>query len=115
MELKSAITNNKANLEDLAEIDWTLNNIDAEVARYLDNNSQLRVEYLLEHLEKIVIYPDKAIVIIPILCEGFVVDKTQYVSKEKSTKIQTESNIIYLADVRYWNRKIGLYIQFVAA
>ena len=62
-----------------------------------------------------VIYPDKAVVIIPILCEGFVVDKAQYVSREKSTEIQTESNVIYLADVRYWNRDIELYVQFVAA
>ena len=29
------------------------------------------------------IYPEKAVVIIPILCEGFVVEKSQYVSREK--------------------------------
>nr|DAM74466.1 MAG TPA: integrase [Caudoviricetes sp.] len=115
MELKREVTANRGNLEDLNEIDRVLANIDAEVAKYLDDNSQLKVEYLLEHLEKVVIYPDKAVVIIPILCEGFVVDKAQYVSREKSTEIQTESNVIYLADVRYWNRDIELYVQFVAA
>ena len=35
--------------------------------------------------------------------------------QRKSTEIQTESNVIYLADVRYWNRDIELYVQFVAA
>lgn len=83
MELKREVTANRGNLEDLNEIDRVLANIDAEVAKYLDDNSQLKVEYLLEHLEKVVIYPDKAVVIIPILCEGFVVDKAQYVSREK--------------------------------
>lgn len=86
MELKRAVTNNKANLEDLAEIDRVLDNIDAEVEKYIDENSQLKVEYLLEHLEKVVIYPEKAVVIIPILCEGFVVEKSQYVSREKRAK-----------------------------
>lgn len=115
MELRQAITENRSNLEDLAEVDRTLENIDAEVERYLNNNSQLKVEYLLEHLEKIVVFPDKAVVIIPILYNGFIVDKAQYVSREKSTKIQTESAIIYLADVRYWHRDIRLYVQFIAA
>lgn len=35
--------------------------------------------------------------------------------RKESTEIQTESNVIYLADVRYWNRDIELYVQFVAA
>ena len=44
---------------------------------------KLKVEYLLEHLEQVQIFPDKVIVIVPILSEGIVVEKTQYVSREK--------------------------------
>ena len=46
-------------------------------------NEKLKVEYLLEHLEQVQIFPDKVIVIVPILSEGIVVEKTQYVSREK--------------------------------
>ena len=68
---------------DIAEIDKVLTNIDKEVARYVDGNEKLKVEYLLEHLEQVQIFPDKVIVIVPILSEGIVVEKTQYVSREK--------------------------------
>ena len=74
---------NRSNLEDLAEIDRVLKNIDEEVARYIDNNNQLKIEYILEHLSQVEIYPDKVIVIVPILSEGIVVEKSQYVSREK--------------------------------
>lgn len=60
-----------------------LANIDEEVARYVDGNEKLKVKYLLEHLEQVQIFPDKVIVIVPILSEGIVVEKTQYVSREK--------------------------------
>ena len=60
-----------------------LANIDEEVARYVDGNEKLKVEYLLEHLEQVQIFPDKVIVIVPILSEGIVVEKAQYVSREK--------------------------------
>ena len=63
--------------------DKVLANIDEEVSRYVDGNEKLKVEYLLEHLEQVQIFPDKVIVIVPILSEGIVVEKTQYVSREK--------------------------------
>lgn len=114
LELKKEVAANKENMEDLAEIDKVLGNIDEEVEKYLDENKQLRVEYLLEHLEQVVIFPDKVIVIVPILGGGIIVDKTQYVSREKWSEIQTESYVHYLTDVRYWNRNIELYVQLVA-
>ena len=73
----------KTNSGDIAEIDKVLANIDEEVSRYVDGNEKLKVEYLLEHLEQVQIFPDKVIVIVPILSEGIVVEKTQYVSREK--------------------------------
>ena len=60
------------------------------------------------------IYPDKVIVIVSLFDVGFVVDKIQYVSKEKWYKIGTEKIIHYIEDYRYWNRDIGLYVQLVA-
>lgn len=60
------------------------------------------------------IFPDKIIVIVPILSEGIVVEKTQYVSREKCYEIHTESMIHYLEDYMYCTRKLGLYVQLVA-
>lgn len=60
------------------------------------------------------IYPDKVIVIVSLFDVGFIVDKEQYVSREKWSKIETEKTIHYLEDYRYWNRDIGLYVQLVA-
>lgn len=114
IQLKAETEKNKANSGDIAEIDKVLANIDEEVSRYVDGNEKLKVEYLLEHLEQVQIFPDKVIVIVPILSEGIVVEKTQYVSREKCSKIHTESMIHYLEDYMYCTRKLGLYVQLVA-
>ena len=89
-------------------------NIDAEVAQYLDENEQLKVEFVLEHLSQVIIYPDKVLVIFDVFGEGVMVEKSQYVSREKWSEIQTEKAIIYLSQVKYWNKDIGLYVQLVA-
>lgn len=83
IQLKAETEKNKANSGDIAEIDKVLANIDEEVSRYVDGNEKLKVEYLLEHLEQVQIFPDKVIVIVPILSEGIVLEKAQYVSREK--------------------------------
>lgn len=90
IQLKAETEKNKANSGDIAEIDKVLANIDEEVARYVDGNEKLKVEYLLEHLEQVQIFPDKVIVIVPILSEGIVVEKTQYVSREKLCRQENE-------------------------
>ena len=51
--------------------------------RYLDENNQLKVDFILEHLQQVEIYPDRVVVMIPLFSEGMVVYKTQYVSGEK--------------------------------
>ena len=96
IQLKAETEKNKANSGDIAEIDKVLANIDEEVARYVDGNEKLKVEYLLEHLEQVQIFPDKVIVIVPILSEGIVVEKTQYVSREKWRREK------YLAAYAFW-------------
>ena len=105
---------NQNSLEDIAEIDRVLANIDAEVATYLDENNQLKIDFILEHLQQVEIYPDRVVVMIPLFSEGMVVYKTQYVSGEKWSKIHTESNIHYLSSYKYWNKSIDLYVRLVA-
>ena len=82
-ELKREVEANKANLEDLVEIQRVRENIDAEVAQYLNENEQLKVEFVLEHLSQVIIYPDKVLVIFDVFGEGVMVEKSQYVSREK--------------------------------
>ena len=82
MELKRAVEANKDALEDLAELQRIRDNIDAEVEKYLDDNKQFRVEFVLEHLDQVVIYPDKVLVIFKAFDTGVWVDKAQYVSRE---------------------------------
>ena len=82
-ELRQEIEDNKTQFEDIAEIDRVLANIDREIAIYLDVNKKLKSEYILEHLDRVEIYPDKVIVIVSLFDVGFIVDKEQYVSREK--------------------------------
>ena len=80
-DLKQEMASNKNKYEDLAEIDRILENIDNEIAIYLDENNQLKVDYILEHMKKVKVYSDKVVVIVPVFdVAGFVVDKSQYVS-----------------------------------
>lgn len=81
--LKRSIKDNRDNVEDVAEIDRVISNIDEEIASYIDENHKLKVDFILEHLSRVEIYPDKVIVIVPIFSEGIEVEKVQYVSGEK--------------------------------
>lgn len=82
-ELRQEIEDNKTQFEDIAEIDRVLANIDREIAIYLDVNKKLKSKYILENLDRVEIYPDKVIVIVSLFDVGFIVDKEQYVSREK--------------------------------
>ena len=44
---------NRNSLEDIAEIDRVLTNIDEEIATYLDENNQLKTDFILEHLDSV--------------------------------------------------------------
>ena len=57
-EIKAEIASNKSSIEDIAEIDKVLDNIDEEIAVWMDNNKHLKVEYILEQMSGVVIYPD---------------------------------------------------------
>lgn len=82
-EIKKEMLANRNSIEDIAEIDRVLDNIDEEIATYLDENNQLKVDFILEHLESVEIFPDRVVVMIPLFSEGMVVYKSQYVSGEK--------------------------------
>lgn len=112
--LKRSIKDNRDNVEDVAEIDRVISNIDEEIASYIDENHKLKVDFILEHLSRVEIYPDKVIVIVPIFSEGIEVEKVQYVSGGEWHKIHTERVVHHLVDYKYWNREIGLYVQLVA-
>ena len=92
LELRREVEANKANLEDLVEIQRVRENIDAEVAQYLDENEQLKVEFVLEHLSQVIIYPDKVLVIFDVFGEGVMVEKSQYVSREKCRRSSAGSS-----------------------
>lgn len=112
-ELEKLIEKNKESLEDLAEIERVLANIDAEVAKYVNDNKKLRVDYLVSQLEKVEVYHDKVIVRIPILGEGISISK-EAVSNSHETEQVTNWKEHYLQDIHYWGREIGLYIKLVA-
>ena len=80
-EIKAEIASNKSSIEDIAEIDRTLANIDEEIASYIDNNDHLKIDFILERLEKVEVYPDKVVVIIPLLGKGIEVNKNSVGSK----------------------------------
>lgn len=112
-EIKKEMLANQNNVEDVAEIDRVLANIDEEVAKYLDENNQIKVDFLLENLDKIEVYEDRVVVMIPLFSEGMVVEKIQYVSKDKWSKIHTE-NIHYLSTYTHRRKPLKLYVRLVA-
>lgn len=66
-------------LEDIAEIDKVLANIDDEIAKWLDGNNQLKMECMLEQMSGVVIYPDGIRIRLKWLDAELVVEKIQYV------------------------------------
>lgn len=112
-QIKSDLKAEGSKLEDIAEIDKVLDNIDEEIAKYLDDSNKLKVDFVLEHFERVEVYPDKAIVKLPIFNREVIVEKVQYVSGEKWHKIHT-ATLIPLGDVTRYNRKINLFVELVA-
>lgn len=113
-EIKKEMLANRNSVEDIAEIDRVLANIDREIDTYLDENDRLKVNFILEHLEQVQIFPDKVVVIVPILGRGITLEKIQYVSRQKPCEIHTESNLHYLSSYRFLNKDMALYVQLVA-
>lgn len=92
-EIKAEIASNKSSIEDIAEIDRTLANIDEEIASYIDNNDHLKIDFILERLEKVEVYPDKVVVIIPLLGKGIEVNKNSVGSKGETAQEKAQPSM----------------------
>lgn len=82
-QIKSDLKAEGNKLEDIAEIDRVLDNIDEEISKYLDDNNKLKVDFVLEHFDRIEVYPEKAIVKLSVFDREVIVEKVQYVSGEE--------------------------------
>lgn len=100
-------------LEDVREIDRLLENIDEEVSRYVSDNSKLRMDFILENLDSIVVYPDGVIINLPVLGKGVIVQNIQYVSWKKPSSIQTEK-VIEIGQYTHYNKSFKVSLNFVA-
>lgn len=113
-QIKEEMQANKNSVSDIAEIDRVLENIDEEIAQYLDQNSQLKVQFILENLQKVEIYEDYVVVILSLMDVGMVVPRTQFVSRDKWGEIQTESKALHIGNYKYCRKNLALYVKLVA-
>ena len=70
---------NEGKLEEIKEIDRLLANMDQTIAEYLDENENLGLNFILEKMERVVIYPDRVKVQLPSFSKEIVVQKIQFV------------------------------------
>lgn len=85
-EIKAEIASNKSSIEDIAEIDKVLDNIDEEIAVWMDNNKHLKVEYILEQMSGVVIYPDAVKIGLKWTDTEVLVKKVQFVKDRNAGK-----------------------------
>lgn len=97
-EIKAEIASNKSSIEDIAEIDKVLDNIDEEIAVWLDNNKHLKVEYILEQMSGVVIYPDAVKIGLKWTDTEVLVKKVQFV-KDRNPREQLNGGALHHAEV----------------
>ncbi len=97
-EIKAEIASNKSSIEDIAEIDKVLDNIDEEIAVWMDNNKHLKVEYILEQMSGVVIYPDAVKIGLKWTDTEVLVKKVQFV-KDRNPRQQLNGGALYHAAV----------------
>lgn len=93
-EIKAEIASNKSSIEDIAEIDKVLDNIDEEIAVWMDNNKHLKVEYILEQMSGVVIYPDAVKIGLKWTDTEVLVKKVQFV-KDRNANFQQHDGTLY--------------------
>ena len=86
-EIKADLKTEERKLKDIAEIDKVLDNMDEEIAVWLDNNKQLKIEYILEQMSGVVIYPDAVKIGLKWTDTEILVKKIQYV-QDRNTNFQ---------------------------
>lgn len=85
-EIKADLKAEEGKLEDITEIDRVLDNIDEEIEVWLDNNKHLKVEYILEQMSGVVIYPDTVKIGLKWTDTEVLVKKVQFVKDRNSRK-----------------------------
>lgn len=101
--IKKDLKADEGKLEDIAEIDRVLDNIDEEIAVYLDENKQLKIECILSEMSEVVIYPDAVRLNIPSFSRDLLVKRFQYV-KDRNSRKQLDDRALYghaLSPVQY--------------
>ena len=93
-EIKAEIASNKSSIEDIAEIDKVLDNIDEEIAVWMDNNKHLKVEYILEQMSGVVIYPDAVKIGLKWTDTEVLVKKVQFV-KDRNANFQQHDGALH--------------------
>lgn len=96
--IKSDLQKNEDKQDDVKEIDKLLANMDQTIAEYLDENNNLSVEFILEKLERVVIYPDEIMIKLPSFSKEIVVEKIQYVP-DSNANFKLHDRAIYHAAV----------------
>ncbi len=97
-EIKAEIASNKSSIEDIAEIDKVLDNIDEEIAVWMDNNKHLKVEYILEQMSGVVIYPDAVKIGLKWTDTEVLVKKVQFV-KDRNAYLKLDGRDVFRAEV----------------
>ena len=77
--LRREMALSKERENDIAEVDRAIQNIDAEISAFLSDNKDLAVNWLLEKMSRLVIYPDGIEIHIPELSKAVVIKNIQYV------------------------------------
>lgn len=72
-----------AQAEDIEDIDNIIKNIDKEVEKYIAENENLKLNFVLENLKSIVVYDDFVEVNIPVIGSGVMLRNIQLVSRQE--------------------------------
>lgn len=77
--IQAELKRSEKKLEDVAEIDKLLANMDQTIADYLDENNNLDMQFLLDKTERIIIEEERVKIQLPSFSREIVVEKTQFV------------------------------------
>lgn len=88
------IKRNEKKLEEVAEIDHYLENMDQTIADYLNERGDLGSEFILEEMSGVVIYPDGVQIKLPFKDDLFVGKEFQYVGN-RNTNFQQHDGAVH--------------------
>jgi hypothetical protein len=92
-DIQAGIKRDEKKLEDVAEIDRLLANMDQTIADYLDENDNLGLNFILEKLERVVIYPDMVKIQLPSFGREIVVENIQFVQDRYANQQQYDGDV----------------------